>query len=88
MRDKLDTMTLDSIMTTWPQTVRVFIDWQLHCVGCPIADFHRLADSSQEHGYELDALRQAIQLAIATGGASSASPPARRRRSEADDAAP
>jgi hybrid cluster-associated redox disulfide protein len=88
MRDTLDTMTLESIMTRWPGTVRVFVDWRLHCVGCPIADFHRLADSAQEHGYELDALKQAIELAIATGGASSIGPPARRRRSAADDAAP
>jgi hybrid cluster-associated redox disulfide protein len=88
MPDKLEAMTLESIMTRWPGTVRVFVDWRLHCVGCPIADFHRLADSAQEHGYELDALKRAIELAIASGKASSAGPPVRRRRSAADDAAP
>jgi hybrid cluster-associated redox disulfide protein len=88
MPDKLEAMTLESIMTRWPVTLRVFVDWRLHCVGCPIADFHRLADSAQEHGYELEALKQAIQFAIATGGAISAGPPPRRRRSTADDAAP
>ena len=48
MRDwDLDDLTLDEIMRRWPRTVRVFIDWHLHCVGCPIADFHRLSDSAE-----------------------------------------
>jgi hybrid cluster-associated redox disulfide protein len=88
MRGTLDTMTLDAIMTRWPATVRVFLDWRLHCVGCPIADFHRLADSAVEHGYALDALKHAVQQAIEDGGVSSIGPPAHRRRSAAGDAVP
>ena len=87
MRDwDLDDLTLDEIMRRWPRTVRVFIDWHLHCVGCPIADFHRLSDSAEEHGYELDDLRRAVRLAIDTGGISPEGPPRRRPRSTAADA--
>lgn len=87
MHDReLDDLTLDEIMGRWPRTVRVFIDWQLHCVGCPIADFHRLVDSADEHGYEFADLRAAVRLAIDTEGVSSASPPQRRPRSTAIDA--
>ena len=88
MRDRLDTMTLDTIMARWPATVRVFVDWRLHCVGCPIANFHGLGDSAAEHGYPLDALKQAVQQAIEIAGASSSGPLALRRRSAAGDAAP
>jgi hybrid cluster-associated redox disulfide protein len=88
MRDELDTMTLEAITTRWPRTMRVFIDRRLHCIGCPIAGFHRLSDSAHEHGYEFDDLKRAVQLAIDAGGASSTGRPARRRRSATGDAVP
>jgi len=88
MRDMLDTMTLEAIMTRWPETVRVFVDWRLHCIGCPIADFHRLADSSKEHGHAPDALKQAVRLAIEKTSVNSLVPPVGRRRSAAGDAGP
>ena len=80
MQDELDSMTVEAIMTRWPRTVRVFIDWRLHCIGCPIGDFHRLADSAREHGYDTADLKRAVCLAIDAGGASSAGRPPRRRR--------
>lgn len=58
-------MPVADIMQRWPQTIRVFLDWHLHCVGCPIARFHTLADSAREHGYELGDLEAAILAAIA-----------------------
>jgi len=81
MPDELDTMTLQAIMTKWPGTVRLFIDWRLHCVGCPIANFHRLSDSAYEHRYALIDLKQAVQLAI---DASPASSPGRRQSAAGD----
>lgn len=86
--EKLDDLTLDAIMRRWPGTIRVFVDWHLHCVGCPIADFHCLADSAEEHGYQLDDLRAAVQIAIDSGGLSSAVPPPHRPRSARADAGP
>ena len=32
--------TVDDVMRRWPSTIRVFIDFGMHCVGCPIATFH------------------------------------------------
>ena len=60
----IDSLTLNAIMRAWPRTIRVFIDWHLHCVGCPIADFHGVADSADQHGRDRTALRAAILLAI------------------------
>jgi hybrid cluster-associated redox disulfide protein len=89
MRERsLDDMSLEQIMTRWPQTVGVFVSWRLHCVGCPIADFHQLADSAEEHGYDLAELRQAVEAAIDTGAASAAAPPRRHPRSIAGGADP
>jgi hybrid cluster-associated redox disulfide protein len=79
MGDELEEMSVEAIMRRWPSTVRVFIDWRLHCIGCPIADFHRLADTAREHGYLLDDLKRAIRLAVSASEVSSV-PPRRRRR--------
>lgn len=87
MRDELDGMSVQAIITRWPRTMRVFIDWRLHCIGCPIADFHRLADAAREHGYQGADLERAIRLAI-DSGVSPAIPPRRRRRSAAGGADP
>jgi hybrid cluster-associated redox disulfide protein len=62
--DIIDTLSLSEIMRIWPRTMRVFIDWHLHCIGCPISEFHRLAEAADEHGYDRSALRSAILLAI------------------------
>jgi hybrid cluster-associated redox disulfide protein len=80
----IDSLSLNEIMRIWPRTIRVFIDWHLHCVGCPIADFHRLSDSADEHGYDHDALRTAILLAIEDRPTLPAPPRARRRSAAAD----
>jgi hybrid cluster-associated redox disulfide protein len=80
--ETVDRLSLNEIMRIWPRTIRVFIDWQLHCVGCPIADFHRLANAADEHGYDRAALRAAILHAIEDRPTLPA-PPRSRRRSAA-----
>ena len=54
-------LLVDDVMTRWPATIRVFLDFRLGCVGCPIASFHSIGDACREHGIDeagfLDALR-------------------------------
>jgi hybrid cluster-associated redox disulfide protein len=65
MRDEeIDALLLDEIMARWPCVLRVFIDWHLHCIVCPITSFHTLADSAAAHGYPVDQLRAAVLHAI------------------------
>lgn len=65
MRDEeIDTLLLDEIMARWPRVLRVFIDWHLHCIVCPITSFHTIADSAAAHGYPVDQLRTAVLHAI------------------------
>ena len=57
MRDEeIDALLLDEIMARWPCVLRVFIDWHLHCIVCPITSFHTLADSAAAHGYPVEQL--------------------------------
>jgi hybrid cluster-associated redox disulfide protein len=87
MPNELDSLSVRQIMTRWPATTRVFIDWRLHCIGCPIGELHRLADAALEHGYPAEALAAALTAAIA-GELIPAAPARSRRRPAAADADP
>jgi hybrid cluster-associated redox disulfide protein len=41
---------VDTVMQGRPATIRVFLDFKLGCVGCPIACFHTVEDACREHG--------------------------------------
>lgn len=40
---------VDEIMRRWPSTIRVFLDFGMRCVGCPIAAFHSIDEACEEH---------------------------------------
>ena len=84
--DSLADLTVSDIMQRWPTTIGVFIDWQLHCVGCPIGGFHTLSDAAAEHGLALEALTAAV--AGATTGPATAVPARGRRRLASGDGRP
>ena len=62
--EDIDDLVLDEIVRRWPQVLRVFIDWHLHCIVCPISSFHTLADSAAAHGCSAEELREAVLCAI------------------------
>lgn len=70
----MDGLLLDEIMTRWPQVQRVFIDWHLHCIVCPVTGFHTLADSAAAHGYPIEPLREAV-LRVINDRPETAAPP-------------
>ena len=58
-------MTVAEVLETWPETVAVFQDLKVACVGCVMAPFDTLADVARIYEMDLvtimDALRQAVQ---------------------------
>ena len=42
-------LLVDEVMTRWPASIRIFLDFRLGCVGCPIASFHSVEDACREH---------------------------------------
>ncbi len=57
---EIDTI-VDDIMRRWPETLRVFLDYRMSCVGCPIAVFHTVDDSCREHGVDAAAFLTALR---------------------------
>jgi hybrid cluster-associated redox disulfide protein len=54
------------VMTAAPATIRVFLDFGMGCVGCPISAFHTVDDACKEHGVDRDEFLAALR---ATAGA-------------------
>jgi hybrid cluster-associated redox disulfide protein len=42
------------VMTARPATIRVFLEFRMGCVGCPISGFHTVDDACKEHGLNRD----------------------------------
>jgi hybrid cluster-associated redox disulfide protein len=59
-------MPLSDFMVRWPETIPVFLRFNMLCVGCLIGPFHTVADACSEHGADqatfVAALEQAIRL--------------------------
>ena len=43
---------VDDVMRGAPETIRVFLEFRMGCVGCPIACFHTVDDACREHGVD------------------------------------
>lgn len=59
-------VSVRDIMSRHPETIGVFLDFRLHCVGCPISGFHTLADAALEHNISEVTLRAAIEQTAAS----------------------
>jgi hybrid cluster-associated redox disulfide protein len=58
-------LLVDDVMSRWPATIRVFLDFRMSCVGCPIATFHSVDEACGEHGVDRDSFMAALRNAIA-----------------------
>lgn len=56
--------TLSEIMTTWPQTVQVFLRHGMHCVGCMVGPFHTIEDACMEYHLDEAEFRRELECAI------------------------
>ena len=51
---------VDEVMSRSPQTIGVFLEFRMRCVGCPIACFHSVDDAAREHGVDREAFLKAL----------------------------
>lgn len=57
-------MAVAEVMTRWPQTVSIFLNYRMACVGCTMSPFDNLADVSEIYGLDLDRFLDELQQAI------------------------
>lgn len=56
---------VDDVMRGSPQTIRVFLEFKMRCVGCPIACFHTVDDACREHGVDRKLFLQGLRACVA-----------------------
>mgnify|MGYP001579019173 CR=1 FL=1 len=49
-------MTISGVIKRYPRAVFVFMDWGLHCVGCPAAQDDTVEGAAKIHLLDLDKL--------------------------------
>ena len=76
-------MAVDEVMRRWPATIRVFLDFRMNCIGCPIGGFHTVEDACREHGAAPQDFLSALRAAAAAHAANGS---ARRAFSDAEEA--
>jgi len=55
---------VSQILADHPQTVSVFLKYDMLCVGCLVAPFHTVEDACLEHDLDESAFRRDLTTAI------------------------
>ena len=61
---RLGDLPVDTIMERWPDTIRVFLDHRMSCVGCPVGGLHTLSDAAHEYELALSILEAEMKRVI------------------------
>lgn len=67
-KQRIDPGTLiGEIMEQWPQTVPVFIKYQMGCAGCSLAKFETLDDAMKNYQTPVEEFLREIDLLLKDG---------------------
>ncbi|MDX9993318.1 MAG: hypothetical protein RBS68_14850 [Anaerolineales bacterium] len=61
------TWTAEQVIRTYPQTISVFIDLKMDCVGCHLDKFCNLAEVAASYEFPLELLLQKLRESCKTG---------------------
>lgn len=57
-------LSLDTMMSIWPDTAAVFLRHKMVCVGCMVNPFHTVVDACLEYGLDERIFRAELHRAI------------------------
>jgi hybrid cluster-associated redox disulfide protein len=58
-------MSVDDVLSAYPQTAAVFVAHAMACVGCMLSPFHSLAEAARTYHLELDTFLDELRNNIA-----------------------
>lgn len=59
-------MTVGQVLRQYPQTVQVFLELGMHCLGCPSSTMESIEGAALTHGKNPDELIDTLNKAIAS----------------------
>lgn len=57
-------LTVDELLACWPQTIPVFIQHHMACVGCVMAPFETLAEVAKIYKLDLDSFLRELEQSL------------------------
>lgn len=65
MDDKITRdMTIQEVVNNYPQTLAVFAQYGLGCIGCHVAAFENIEQGAMAHGINVDDLVRDLNVAV------------------------
>lgn len=59
-------MTVGQVLRLYPQTVQVFLELGMHCLGCPSSTMESIEGAAITHGRNVGALIEQLNNAVDT----------------------
>jgi hybrid cluster-associated redox disulfide protein len=56
-------LSLDILMSVWPQTIAVFLRYKMLCIGCMVGPFHTVIDACIAYDLDEPAFRAELRAA-------------------------
>ena len=64
-------MTIQSVVEKNPETIRIFLEHGLHCIGCSVARFENIEQGAIAHGIDVDTLIKDLNTKVGKSGGNS-----------------
>ena len=52
--DQIANMTVSAVLDQWPQTADVFNQFNMACVGCPVAPYYTVVEAAKVYKLSVD----------------------------------
>jgi hybrid cluster-associated redox disulfide protein len=62
---QLASMTVDTVLARWPQCADIFNDYNMACVGCPVAPYYTISEVAKVYNLPVDEIVTVLEQAIA-----------------------
>ena len=57
-------MTIQEVVQNNPETIRVFLEHGLHCIGCSVARYENIEQGALAHGIDVNRLIEDLNAAV------------------------
>lgn len=60
-------MIIGEVLDNYPQTAEIFLSFDMHCLHCPVSRGESIAEASEVHGIDAEAIVEALNKALDSG---------------------
>lgn len=57
-------MTFKEVLEKYPETVKVFLEYELHCIGCPMSALEKIEQGARAHRIDVNKLIEDLNKVV------------------------